>query len=81
MYISIDERFPEWSEEIQQLIQRDSDFEELCTDYQKLVEWLAEHNHDDCIPESACVRNSMLLRELELEILEALELMKSTSQR
>ena len=67
-YTTVLERFPECSEQIPQLRQRDADFAEMCSDYEELAQWLATHSHDDCRPESECVENRTLLAELEEEI-------------
>ena len=73
LHTTVHERFPEYSEQISQLLREDANFEELCSDYEELADWLADHSHDDCTPESACVRNRQLLAELEVDILEALQ--------
>ena len=72
-YVSVLERFPEWSEQIPQLLERDANFDEMCSDYEKLANWLAAHNHDGCTPEPECAANRELLVELEAEILQALQ--------
>ena len=53
LYTSVFERFPEWSERISQLLQRDAIFDEICSDYEELAQWLVAHSHDDCTSESA----------------------------
>ena len=73
MCASVLERFPEWSERTEQLLQRDADFEEMCADYEELVDWLAAHSHDGCAPEPECAANRQLLAELEIEILQNLQ--------
>ena len=35
------ERFPEWSERIEQLLQHNADFDEMCGDYEELTGWKA----------------------------------------
>ena len=72
LYVSVLERFPEWSEWITQLTQSDATFAEICADYEELTNWLAAHGHDGCPPECECVANRQLLAELEAEILQAL---------
>ena len=72
LYSSLCERFPEWSEQIRQLAQQDPVFNEACSDYEELAKWLVVHEHDDCPPEPACAVNHLLLEELEIEILQAL---------
>lgn len=72
LYPYVLERFPEWSERILQLLERDADFDEMCSDYEKLADWLAARSHDGCTTESACAKNRLLLVELEVDILEAL---------
>ena len=77
LYASVFERFPECSERITQLLQTDATFDEICSDYEELAQWLAAHSEDDCSPDSECLANRELLTELEAEILQALQ----TSQR
>ena len=65
------ERFPKWPEQITLLLQQDADFDEMCSDYQELADWPAARG--DCVSESVCAANRDLLRELETEILDALQ--------
>ena len=73
LYASVFERFPECSERITQLLQTDATFDEICSDYEGLAEWLAAHSDDDCTPDSECLANRQLLTELEAEILQVLQ--------
>ena len=73
LYVSVLERFPEWSEWIAQLTQSDATFAEICADYEELAIWLAAHSNDDCTPESVCAENRQLLAELEIEISQNLQ--------
>ena len=73
LYVSVLERFPEWSERITQLTQSDATFGEICSDYEELADWLAAHGCNDCTPECECVANRQLLAELEAEFLRALQ--------
>ena len=73
LYVSVLERFPEWSERITQLLQSDANFVEMCSDYEELANWLAAHSHNDCIEDPTCLANRQLLVELEAEILRALQ--------
>jgi uncharacterized protein YdcH (DUF465 family) len=73
LYTSVFERFPEWSDRIRQLLQGDAIFDEICSDYEELAQWLAAHSDDDCTPDSECLANRQLLGELEAEILRALQ--------
>ena len=73
MNTSFLERFPEWSEIISQLNQRDADFAEICEDYQELSEWLVAHEHEGCTSESECAANRLLLEELEIDLLKILD--------
>ena len=73
LYTSVLERFPEQTEKITQLLQSDATFEEICSDYQELADWLAAHSHDGCTPHFECAANRLLLAELEIEILQFLQ--------
>ena len=63
-YPRVLERFPEWSDLIQQRTQNDADFEEICSDYDQLVKWLVDHCHDGSTQESTLLDNLQLLAEL-----------------
>ena len=65
LYGSVLARFPEWSEQISQLLQTDADFKEICADYEELAIWLAAHSDGGCTPEPVCAENRQLLAELE----------------
>lgn len=67
------ERFSNRSEQISQLLQKDANFVEICSNYEELSCWLATHDHEVCPPESACAMNRLLLAELEVEILHYLQ--------
>ena len=73
MNSAVKKRFHEKSEQITMLLQQDTIFAEICSDYDELAEWLAAHSHDGCTPESECVANRLLLAELENEILQFLQ--------
>ena len=73
MYVSVHERFPEWSERIPELLQSDANFDEMCADYEALANWLATHGHDGCTPEPECAENRQVLAKLEIEILRFLQ--------
>ena len=81
LYVSVIERFPEWSERISQLTQRDADFDEMCADYEELDNWLAAHSHGGCTPEPECAANRQLLAELEVEILQYLQAIERQSRQ
>ena len=73
LYESVVERFPESSERITMLLQQDAEFAEICSDYEKVADWLAAHGHDGCTPEPECAANRQLLAELAIEILQNLQ--------
>jgi hypothetical protein len=81
LYPYVLERFPERSERILQLLERDADFDEICSDYEELANWLAAHSHDGCTSESALAKNRHLLEALAEEILEALQAAERQSGR
>lgn len=73
MYTSVLERFPEQAEKIRLLLQQNTNFAEICADYQKLALWLVANGQEGCISESECAANRLLLAELEIEILQFLQ--------
>ena len=81
MYISVFERFPEQSEKINLLLQKDERFAEICGDYHELALWLDAHDHDGCTPESECAINRELLKELEVEIVQYLHSVEHQNHR
>jgi hypothetical protein len=75
------ERFSEWSQQITLLLTRGNDFAELCSDYEELAVWLANHCHDGRTPESECATNCLLRAEMEVEILQFLEAVTGRPRR
>jgi uncharacterized protein YdcH (DUF465 family) len=73
LHTSVLERFSEWSEQITQLLEWDSDFAELCSDYEELAHWLVAYSQDGSTSESDCTANRLLLKEMEVEILQYLQ--------
>jgi hypothetical protein len=72
LYRSVFERFPEWSEQIPELLQANADFDEICADYEELTGWLTAHSCDGAT-ECVCIASRELLAELEEEIMQFLK--------
>jgi len=65
-------RFPGLIEAIELLLERDSIFREICSDYEEASAWLADYCHSGGLPSINCDRCRELIGELEGEIIEAL---------
>ena len=65
-------RFPDQTAAIETLLKKDAVFNEICSDYEKACTWLAEYCRSVGLPSEKCDRFRELIRELEVEILEAL---------
>lgn len=70
MYTTVIERFPEYSELITQLMRQDVKFAEICSEYEELANWLMDHSHEGSTPNFECAVNRLLLKEMEVEILQ-----------
>ena len=67
------EQFPMWQSEIEQLFQEDADFQEMCQDYEEVLTLLANWTDSSDIYRGTIDANRTLLKDLEAEILEALQ--------
>lgn len=68
------DRFPERQDEIQQRFAQDAVFREICEDYAEIRKSLADcHDAEGPLATGAIELNRDLLRELEIEILRALD--------
>ena len=65
-------RFPHQTEAIDTLLIKDAVFSEICADYEEACAWLAEYCHSASAPSEKCDRCQELIKELEVEILDAL---------
>ena len=66
-------KYPDYAEAIRALRNKDSDFSEMCDDYDEMCTWLTIQGH--CIdPHSEeCVDAQEIVRDLEDEIIKRLE--------
>ena len=61
-------KFPNHTEAIQSLLQRDATFREICADYEEMCTWLACQEHPEGRPAEESNRAREVIRALEDEI-------------
>lgn len=66
-------RFPDRIETIKALLKNDPTFREICADYEEINAWLADHCRSADFPSEKCDHARELVRELEDEIIRALD--------
>ena len=65
-------KFPNHTEAIQALLQKDATFREICADYEELSVYLDEYCRSKGRPSIECDHTRELMRELEDEIIQVL---------
>lgn len=66
-------RFTDRIEEIKALLKNDATFRKICTDYEAICAWLADHSHLHGPPSKQCDHARELVRKLEGDIIRALD--------
>ncbi len=66
-------KFPGHIEAIQELLQKGPTFREICDDYEEVCSWVESHCRQDGPSSKQCDGARQLIRDLEYEILKALE--------
>ncbi len=66
-------KFPGHIEAIQELLQKGATFREICDDYEEVCSWVESHCRQDGPSSKQCDGARQLIRDLEYEILKALE--------
>ena len=62
------DRFQNYIEAIQTLLQRDTTFKEICVDYEEICNWLEDHCRSQSRLSEECDRAREIIRDLEEEI-------------
>ena len=70
---SISKQFPAWQSKIEQLYQENADFQEACRDYEEVHSLLANWTSTTQVHPAIIDEYRTLLKELEVEIVEALQ--------
>ena len=65
-------KFPNHIETIQDLLQKDASFREICADYAEICIWLDDYCRSQGRPSEECDHARQLMRELEVEIIQVL---------
>ena len=65
-------KFPNYTEAIQALLQKDDTFREICINYEEICTWLHDYCRSKGRPSKECDFARELIRELEDEIAEVL---------
>ena len=71
--VHIYRKFPGHIEAIQELLQKGPTFREICDDYEEVCSWVESHCRQDGPSSKQCDGARQLIRDLEYEILKALE--------
>ena len=66
-------KYPDHAEAIQTLRNKDTDFSEICDDYEEMSTWLAAQNHSLDPHSEECIQAQEIIRNLEDEIIKKLE--------
>ena len=66
-------KFPNHTEAIQALLQKDAIFREICADYEELSGWLDDYCRSKGRPSTECDHAREGIRDLENEIIQALK--------
>ena len=66
-------RFADRTEEIKALLKNDATFRNICTDYEVICAWLADHCRLHGRPSKKCDHARELVRKLEGDIIRALD--------
>ena len=66
-------KFPDSADAILALRNKDSDFSQICDDYDEMYTWLATQGHTTDPKSAECVKAKEIIQDLEDEIIKKLE--------